>query len=67
LFHEKELERDYIDDKEKKWLFLEKIIALTSVVLNKKINVSSVHILAGKEPEKTNSLLQGRFHNKIFF
>lgn len=58
LYANDELDPGYYEDKNRKMFFLKKIIALTSIMLDAEIEAKPNKIVAGVEPEKTNTFLQ---------
>jgi len=58
LFTGKELDRNGFSTKEEKMAYLEKLVQWTSLLAGRKVDVNTRSILSGKEPEKTNVLLQ---------
>jgi len=58
LFTEQEMDKNSFANKEEKVAYLEKIISWTSYLVGQRVDVHVKSILAGKEPEKTNRLLQ---------
>lgn len=58
LFTSDELVVDNIKDKEGKLAFLKKIVEFVSVAQNKTFNIKIASIVSGKEPDRTNLLLQ---------
>ena len=58
LFDEAELDSRSITEKEEKINFLNKLIALTELVIGERIDVKPTKIVSGLEPEKTNFFLQ---------
>ncbi|CAD8122368.1 unnamed protein product [Paramecium sonneborni] len=58
LFSNEELDGNWYDNKDKKMFFLQKIIELTSLVLNEEIVARPIKIVSGQEPQNTNLLLQ---------
>lgn len=58
LFPAEMLDSKNVTDKEAKVRFLQAVIACTTLVYGKEITVKASSIVAGKEPENTNKLLQ---------
>ncbi|XP_077301070.1 intraflagellar transport 54 [Arctopsyche grandis] len=58
LFTEEELVSENIKDRDKKIVFLQKIIEVINIVTESSLSVRPSKIISGQEPEKTNELLQ---------
>ncbi|KAM3141517.1 hypothetical protein pb186bvf_006381 [Paramecium bursaria] len=65
LYDKYELVSDYYDTKEKKLIFLEKIIDFTQKVLNEKIIAQPQNIIIGQESDNTNIMLQAIFRAAV--
>lgn len=61
LFTGGELDAKSIADKEAKVQYLTKMISLVELVIGDEIDVRPAKIVAGQEPDKTNSFLQNLF------
>mmetsp|Transcript_7768 Transcript_7768/g.10860 ORF Transcript_7768/g.10860 Transcript_7768/m.10860 type:complete len:148 (-) Transcript_7768:182-625(-) len=61
LYSEEELNHGFYDDKNKKMHFLKKAITLTSVMAQEEYAAKPNKIVAGFEPEHTNTFLQGMY------
>jgi len=58
IFTEQELDKNAFTTKEQKIAYLEKLTTWTSYLVGSRLEVSVKSILTGREPEKTNKLLQ---------
>ena len=58
MFQGEELNSKSFEDKESKLAFLVKIITLTEMMINEKIEIKPSMVLAGQQPDKTNVWLQ---------
>ena len=58
LFSEEEMYSENVKDKEKKLIFLQKVIDVLMFATGQKLKVKPSRIVAGAEPEKTNEMLQ---------
>ena len=58
LFTTEELNADAIKDKDSKIAFLKKVIDFLTAAHDRSPNVKISSIISGKEPERTNALLQ---------
>ncbi|CAD8101136.1 unnamed protein product [Paramecium primaurelia] len=65
LYTNDELDGNSYDNKDKKLLFLQKIIDLTSMMLKEEIAAKPGKIAAGLEPENTNLLLQAIYRAAV--
>ncbi|CAD8185270.1 unnamed protein product [Paramecium octaurelia] len=65
LYTDDELDVTYYDNKQKKLMFLQKIIELTSMMLKEEIAAKPGKIAAGLEPENTNLLLQAIYRAAV--
>ena len=61
LFQGEELNSKSFEDKESKLNFLVKVITLTEMVVQEKIDIKPSMVLAGQQAEKTNVWLQQMF------
>ena len=58
LFTEEEMYSEKVKDKEKKLIFLQKVIDVLMFATGQKLKVKPSRIVAGSEPERTNEMLQ---------
>ena len=58
LFTAEEMNSEKVKDKEKKLLFLQKVIDVVMFATGQKLKVKPTRIVAGAEPERTNEMLQ---------
>ena len=58
LFTEEEMYSENVKDKEKKLIFLQKVIDVLMFATGQKLKVKPSRIVAGAEPERTNEMLQ---------
>ena len=58
LFTEEEMNSEKVKDKDRKVLFLQKVIDVLMFATGQKLKVKPSRIVAGAEPEKTNEMLQ---------
>ncbi|CAK57360.1 unnamed protein product (macronuclear) [Paramecium tetraurelia] len=65
LYTTDELDGNSYDNKDKKLMFLQKIIDLTSMMLKEEIAAKPGKIAAGLEPENTNLLLQAIYRAAV--
>ncbi|CAD8110689.1 unnamed protein product [Paramecium primaurelia] len=65
LYTGDELDSNYYHLKNRKIFFLQKIIQLTSIILNEELQAQPIKIVAGLEPEKTNALLQAIYRAAV--
>lgn len=61
LFEGPELDAKAITEKDAKINFLTKLITLTEMIIGEELDVKPNKIVAGHEPEKTNTFLQAMF------
>lgn len=65
LYVDEELNEKYYDSREKKTLFLQKIMEVTKTVTKETIEARPSKILAGQEPELTNAFLQAMYRAAV--
>ncbi|CAD8209395.1 unnamed protein product [Paramecium pentaurelia] len=65
LYTGDEFDSNYYHLKDRKIFFLQKIIQLTSIILDEELQAQPIKIVAGLEPEKTNVLLQAIYRAAV--